>query len=83
MRRRVPKPPRTAWATWLRAGLGHWPRAKLAARFQRSGVGHGTGLAHLQRPHDASQSLARFCAGLDYEALPPVAIERVKHFLAQ
>ncbi|MBV8616522.1 MAG: MmgE/PrpD family protein, partial [Acetobacteraceae bacterium] len=28
----------------------------------------------------ASQSFARFCAGLDYEALPPVAIERVKHF---
>jgi 2-methylcitrate dehydratase PrpD len=28
----------------------------------------------------ASQSVARFCAGLDYQALPPVAIERVKHF---
>jgi len=28
----------------------------------------------------ASQSLARFCASLDYEALPRVAVERVKHF---
>jgi 2-methylcitrate dehydratase PrpD len=27
-----------------------------------------------------SQSFARFCAGLDYEALPRVAIDRVKHF---
>jgi 2-methylcitrate dehydratase PrpD len=28
----------------------------------------------------ASQSLARFCASLDYDALPRVAVERVKHF---
>jgi 2-methylcitrate dehydratase PrpD len=28
----------------------------------------------------ASQSFARFCAGLQYDALPPVAVERVKHF---
>ena len=28
----------------------------------------------------ASQSFARFCAGLDYEALPRVAVDRVKHF---
>src|SRR5215468_7202591 len=28
----------------------------------------------------ASQSFARFCAGLDYEALPRVAIDRAKHF---
>ena len=28
----------------------------------------------------ASQLFARFCAGLSYEELPPVAIERVKHF---
>src|SRR6516164_9866502 len=28
----------------------------------------------------ASQSFARFCADLDYEALPRVAVDRVKHF---
>ncbi len=28
----------------------------------------------------ASQSFGRFCAGLEYDALPQVAIERVKHF---
>lgn len=28
----------------------------------------------------ASQLFARFCTGLDYEELPPVAIQRVKHF---
>ena len=28
----------------------------------------------------ASLLFGRFCAGLDYEALPRVAIERVKHF---
>jgi len=28
----------------------------------------------------ASQSFARFCASLDYDALPRVAVERVKHF---
>jgi 2-methylcitrate dehydratase PrpD len=28
----------------------------------------------------ASEAFGRFCAGLDYECLPPAAIERVKHF---
>ena len=28
----------------------------------------------------AAEAFARFCAGLDYEALPAVAVERVKHF---
>jgi 2-methylcitrate dehydratase PrpD len=28
----------------------------------------------------AAQTLAHFCAGLDYEVLPSVVIERAKHF---
>jgi 2-methylcitrate dehydratase PrpD len=28
----------------------------------------------------AAQTLAHFCAGLDYEALPTVVVERAKHF---
>jgi len=28
----------------------------------------------------ATEAFGRFCAGLQYDALPPVAIERVKHF---
>jgi 2-methylcitrate dehydratase PrpD len=28
----------------------------------------------------ASEALGRFCAGLEYDALPPAAIERAKHF---
>ena len=62
----------------LGAGLGHRPHAKLTIQFNAWVSAMVTHSYTSDAGATACQLFARFCADLDYEELPPVAIERVK-----